>query len=140
MPTSLHGSTQIVLGMLIFARGWKAASEVKLKLSPFANPIPDLVADPNPIESPFPTKPLALCIEILSPADDSRNVFQKCAHYLDWGIETAWIIDPEERKGYMMTRANPQPANLFAGDSLTAEPGLSLPLHELFEQLDKLAS
>jgi len=60
MPISLHGSTQILVGRLIFARGWKVASEVRLKLSPFANPIPDLVADPSPIESPFPTKPFAL--------------------------------------------------------------------------------
>ncbi len=32
MPTSLHGSTQILLGMLIFARGWKVASEVEVEV------------------------------------------------------------------------------------------------------------
>jgi Uma2 family endonuclease len=144
MPTSLHGTAQLVLGMLLFSRGWKAASEVKLKLSPFANPIPDLVADPKAIESPFPTKPLALCIEILSPSDEPRNLFQKCAHYLDWGVETAWIIDPENRKAYLMTRSTPQPAQLFVSDSLTAESGpeskIVIPLRELFEQIDKLSS
>jgi len=76
MPTSLHGTAQLVLGMLLFSRGWKAASEVKLKLSPFANPIPDLVADPKAIESPFPTKPLALCIEILSPSMSPATSFK----------------------------------------------------------------
>jgi Uma2 family endonuclease len=130
MPTSLHGTAQLVLGMLLFSRGWKAASEVKLKLSPFANPIP--------------TKPLALCIEILSPSDEPRNLFQKCAHYLDWGVETAWIIDPENRKAYLMTRSTPQPAQLFVSDSLTAESGpeskIVIPLRELFEQIDKLSS
>ena len=39
-----------------------------------------------------------------------------------------------------MTHADPQPAQLFASDSLTAEAGLVLPLRELFEQLDKLSS
>jgi Uma2 family endonuclease len=144
MPTSLHGTAQIVLGMLLLSRGWKAASEVKLKLSPFANPIPDLIADPKAIESPFPTKPFALCIEILSPADDLRRLFQKCAHYLDWGIQTVWIIDTEQRQAYSMTLSNPQPAQLFLSDSLTAESGpesnIVLPLRELFEQLDKLSS
>jgi Uma2 family endonuclease len=140
MPTSQHGTTQGLLFMLLTTRGWRASCEVKLKLSPYANPIPDLVADPKPIESPFPTKPFALCIEILSPTDDLRRLFQKCAHYLDWGIQTAWIIDPDQRKAYCMTRANPEPAQLFLSDSLSAEPGLVLPMRELFEQLDKLSS
>jgi Uma2 family endonuclease len=139
MPTSLHGSTQILLGMLLFSRGWKAASEVRLRLSPYANPVPDLVADPKPIESPFPTKPFALCIEILAPSDDLRRLFQKCAHYLDWGIQTVWIIDPDQRKAYCMRHANPEPAQLFLSDSLTAESGLVLPLREIFEQLDRLS-
>jgi Uma2 family endonuclease len=139
VPTSLHGTTQMLLGMLLMERGWKAASEVKLKLSPFANPIPDLIADPDPVESPYPTKPFALCIEILSPGDDLRRVFQKGAHYLDWGILTVWIVDPDQRKAYCMTRTEPQPKQLFLSDFLTAESGLLLPMRELFEQLDKLS-
>ncbi len=67
-------------------------------------------------------------------------MFQKCAHYLDWGVPTAWIVDPEQRKAYLMTRAVPQPVTLFASDALTAEPGLVLALNELFAQLDKFAS
>ena len=140
MPTSLHGSVQILMGMLLMARGWKVASEVKLKLSPFANPVPDLIADPSPFESPYPIKPFALCIEILSPDDDLRRLFQKCAHYLDWGIRTAWIIDPDNRKAFAMTQSQTQPIELLLSDSLAAELGLSLSLHELFEQVDKLSS
>jgi len=139
MPTSLHGTTQILVGALLMARGWKVASEVKLKLSSFANPVPDLIANPKPIESPYPTKPFALCVEILSPGDDLSRLFQKCAHYLDWGIQTVWIIDPDQRKAYCMTHSAPQPVQLFLSDSLRAEPGLILPMQELFEQLDKLA-
>ena len=140
MPNSLHGTIQGIVFMLVAARGWKVACEVKLKLSPFANPVPDLIADPSPIESPYPTKSFALCIEILSPDDDLRRLFQKCAHYLDWGIHTAWMIDPEKRKAYSMTLSQPQPAELFLADSLTADPALSLPMRELFEQVDKFSS
>jgi Uma2 family endonuclease len=139
VPTSLHGTIQGVLFMLLVARGWKPSCEVKLKLSPYANPIPDLIADPNPIEAPYPSKPFALCIEVLSVGDDLRRLFQKGAHYLDWGISTVWIIDPDQRKAYGMTRSEPQPTQLFLSDSLTAEPGLLLPMRELFEQLDKLS-
>ena len=140
VPTSLHGSVQIRMGMLLMVRGWRAASEVKLKLSPYANPVPDLIADPNPIESPYPTKPFALCVEILSPGDDLRAVFQKSAHYLDWGIRTVWIVDPDKRKAYCMTRSEPQPAELFLSDSLTADSAISLPMRELFAQIDQLSS
>jgi Uma2 family endonuclease len=140
MPTSLHGVTQGVLFMMLITRGWRASCEVKLKISSFANPLPDVVGDPGPIESPYPTKPFALCVEILSPDDDLTRLIQKCAHYLDWGIETVWIIDPERRKGYSMTRSEPRPAQLFLSDSLSAEPGLFLPMQELFEQIDRLAS
>ena len=139
-PSSLHGIVQGILFMLLTARGWRASCEVKLKISPFANPIPDLIADPNPIESPYPTQPFALCIEILSPTDDLRRLFQKCAHYLDWGVGTVWIIDPYQRNAYCMTRTNPQLVQLFISDSLTAEFGLALPMQELFQQLDKLSS
>jgi Uma2 family endonuclease len=139
VPTSLHGTTQLLLGMLLMERGWRAASEVKLKLSPYANPVPDLIADPKPLESPYPTGPFALCIEILSPSDDLARLFQKCAHYLDWGISTVWIVDPDQRKAYCMTRPEPKPKELFLSDSLTAESALTLPMRELFEQLDKLS-
>ncbi len=129
----------MLLGMLLMERGWKAASEVKLKLSLYANPIPDLIADPKPIESPYPTKPFALCVEILSPGDDLPPLFQKCAHYLDWGIGTVWIIDPDRRKSYCMSRADPQPQEIFLSDSLTVDSVVTLPMRELFEQLDKLS-
>jgi Uma2 family endonuclease len=139
MPTSSHGSFQILLGMLLMARGWKAASEVRLKLSTFANPILDLVADPNPIECPYPTRPFALCVEILSPGDDLPRVFQKGAHYLDWGIQTVWIIDPDLRKAYCMNQTNPQPVQIFMSDYLSAQPELAIPVRELFDQLDALS-
>jgi Uma2 family endonuclease len=140
VPTSLHGITQGSVFMLIASKGSKVSCEVKLRISPFANPVPDLIADPNPLESPYPTKPFALCVEVLSPDDDLRRVFQKSAHYLDWGIRTVWIIDPDKRKAYCMTGAQPQPAELFLSDSLTADAALSLPMRELFAQVDKLSS
>jgi Uma2 family endonuclease len=82
-PTSLHGVLQIVLAMLLIKRGWKTASEVRLKISSVAHPVPDLIADRKRIQGPYPTEPLDLCIEILSPGDDLKKTFQKAAHYLD---------------------------------------------------------
>jgi len=141
MPTALHGTFQPVLAMLLFQRGWKAATEVRLKLSGVAQPVPDLIADGRRIEFPYPTEPFDLCVEILSPDDDEQVTFRKCAHYLDWHIRCAWIIDPEERKAWIMTLESPTPAEVGLSGSLTAgegETAISLPLSELFETVDKI--
>jgi Uma2 family endonuclease len=139
MPTLLHGVLQIVLAMLLIRPGWKTASEVRLKISSVAHPVPDLIADRKRIQGPYPTEPLDLCIEILSPGDDLKKTFQKAAHYLDWGIGCVWIIDGERRKAYKMSLESPSPVELGISDSLTAAQA-SLPLSELFGEVDKMLS
>jgi len=143
MSTALNGTFQPVLAMLLFQRGWKAATEVRLKISGVAQPVPDLIADGRRIQFPYPTEPFDLCVEILSPGDDGKKTFEKCAHYLDWHIKGAWIIDPEKRKAWMMTLENPAPTEVDPLGSLTAgegETAISLPLTELFETVDKIVA
>lgn len=140
MPTGLHGVLQIVLASMLMARGWKVASEVKLKLSTVANPIPDLIADLKPIQDPYPTKPFLLCVEILSPDDDLRRIFQKGANYLGWGIGYVWIIDPDQGKAYSMSLEQPKPVELTREDTLIAPPGKPLPLAELFAEVDRMSA
>jgi Uma2 family endonuclease len=139
MPTSLHGVLQVVLAMLLMRRGWKTASEVRLKISSVAHPVPDVIADLKRIQTPYPTEPFDLCIEILSPSDDLKGTFQKAAHYLDWGIRCVWIIDGERRKAYSMSLEHPNPIELGISDSLTAGTPAQpfLPLQELFDEVDK---
>src|SRR5579884_3407181 len=88
MPTSIHSAFAFVVAMLLLKRGWKALPEVRLKLSQLAQPVPDVVADPKPLETPYLTRAFGLCIEIVSPGDKLGKLFQKAAHYLDWGVET----------------------------------------------------
>jgi Uma2 family endonuclease len=132
----------MALGILLRARGWKVASEVRLMLSTVAHPVPDLIADvdlaEDPVAKSYPTKPFTLCVEILSPSDDLRRTFQKGAHYLDWGIGHVWIIDPVQRKAYSMSLEQPQPVELTLQDSLVAPPGQPVPLAELFDEVDKM--
>jgi Uma2 family endonuclease len=139
MPTSLHGLVQLVLGMLLLKRGWYAGSEVRLKISALAHPVPDLVASSIPLQAPYPEKPVELCVEILSPDDILRDIFRKGAHYLDWQIRDVWIFDPEKRTAYSMSLTNPQPIELAKSDSLTAGSGdraIKISLTELFSELD----
>lgn len=111
MPTSLHGLVQLVVGMLLLRRGWQAGSEVRLKISNVAHPVPDIVASSTTIGSPYPEQPVDLCVELLSPDDTLRDVFRKAAHYLDWRIGAVWIIDPERRSVYAMSIENPHLSN-----------------------------
>jgi Uma2 family endonuclease len=132
MPTGLHGTFQAILVYLFLRAGWKCASEVRLKLSRFAEPVPDLIANSGPIDSRYPTEPVALAIEILSPSDSLAAVVRKCAHYLDWRIGCAWIIDPERRIAYQMSIDRPEPAVIGLDGALTVE-GLRIELRELFD-------
>ncbi len=140
MPTSLHGLVQLILGMLLFERGWVAASEVRLKISEVAQPVPDLVASATGLQFPYPDAPLDLCIEILSPGDTLRDVFSKAAYYLDWKIGSVWIIDPDRRRAHMMSLKEPGPIELSSSDALKAGSGdraISIPVNELFDEIDR---
>jgi Uma2 family endonuclease len=141
MATYLHGIMQLVLGMLLLRRGWTAGSEVRLKLSGLAHPVPDLVAGSAGMQSPYPTDPVDLCVEILSPNDTLRNTFAKCAHYLDWGVGSVWIIDPERRRAYVMTLNNLRPIEIGDSDALMAghhEHAIAIKLSEIFEEVDRV--
>jgi len=136
MPTILHSVVQFILNRLLVARGYFAVAEVGLRLSEFARPIPDVIANPVPPASPYPTEPFELAVEILSPADDLNLAVNKAAHYLDWKIQHVWIIDPERRTAYQMSVDHPQP---IVATELTAGPGLApIPLEELWREVDAM--
>ncbi len=137
MPTSMHSAVQLILTLLLRRCGWKALQEVTLKLVPDAEPVPDIIATRSNIERPYPTKPVELCIEICSPADALKKVFEKGRHYLAWGVANVWIIDPEARTAWVMTREHPDGIWIHPDGSLKADDTvISLP--ELFAEVDKM--
>jgi Uma2 family endonuclease len=140
MPTAIHSALTLVISMLLLKRGWKALPEVRLKLSQLAQPVPDVIADSKPLESPYPTTPFGLCVEILSPNDKVSQTFNKAAHYLDWGIQTVWIIDPTKQIAFIMTAHNPQPVPVQMSGFLTAGSGeeeISILLGEIFSEVER---
>jgi Uma2 family endonuclease len=138
VPTSLHGAVQFSLMLLLRARGWNSLPEVRLKLVPDAEPIPDIIASPTRIEQPYPTSPIELCIEIRSPGDLLKDIFEKGKHYLAWGIRNVWIIDPEARTAWMMTPDHPNGIWVHPDESLKTDSGLVISLPEVFAEADKL--
>jgi Uma2 family endonuclease len=77
------------------------------------------------------TNPPHLCIEILSKDDTMQYMQQKIDDYLNFGVPYVWIINPQNRKGYVVT-----PECMFEAKSgvlETKDPAISVPLAVMFE-------
>jgi Uma2 family endonuclease len=138
MPTSLHSAVQLTLSILLLRHGWKALAEVLLKIVRDAQPVPDIVASRNKIEYPYPTSPVELCVEILSPEDRLKKTIQKAGYYLDWGVQYCWIIDPGMRTAWIVTAEHRDGILIHPDGALTAGDDTEISLAENFAEVDKL--
>jgi Uma2 family endonuclease len=138
VPTFLHSIVQTALILLLARRSYVPAPEVRLKLSNLAQPIPDLIANPTPCQTTYPTEPFEIAVEILSPGDSLKQTIAKAAHYLDWKIRFVWIIDPEQRLAYQMSINHPEPIVIT---ELSAGPALvGIPVNELWSEVDRMTA
>jgi Uma2 family endonuclease len=135
-PTYEHGMMEGRLPTLINQAhlGLEALPELTLKVSERIYLIPDVaVLRVSEIEKPYHTKPVFLCIEILSPEERFIDTLAKCEEYHAWGVLFCWIVDPDDkrcREYHAGGRPNQTPAN---GD-LTAEK-LSVSVTDIFADL-----
>lgn len=118
MPTKLHSIIQRALIAFLEKQGVQPFPELTVRISPTKYLIPDVaVADDFP--GPYPTEPVLLCCEILSPEDRLGATFAKCEEYHAWGVPYCWVIDPEKRTAWEYP-ANGEPTRvpnaLRAGD------------------------
>jgi Uma2 family endonuclease len=131
MPTKFHAIIQRVLMTLLQSMGVQAFPELTVRISPTRYLVPDVcVADDFP--GPYPTEPVLLCCEILSPEDRLGAMLAKCEEYHAWGVPFCWIIDPVKRTAWKY-HSDSEPVReletLRAGE-------LSVNLEELFSELD----
>jgi Uma2 family endonuclease len=131
MPTTLHARIQFLLQVLLQRQGVEALAEVHVRLSPTKYLIPDVIAAPT-IQSPYPTDPVLLCVEILSPEDRLGAMLAKCEQYHTWGVPFCWVIDPEKKSAWQYHAGN-EPERVDRGGTLTAG-NLSVRLEELFTE------
>jgi Uma2 family endonuclease len=118
MPTSLHGLIELLLALLLRSQGVDARPEVTVRLTPTRYLVPDVIADPM-IEDPYPTKPVMLCVEVLSPDDRPGAALAKCEEYHTWGVPYCWVIDPIKRTAWEYYNQG-DPAKIEAGGTLHA--------------------
>ncbi|MGA2881248.1 MAG: Uma2 family endonuclease [Bryobacteraceae bacterium] len=129
LPTMLHARVQFLLQVLLDRQGVEALAEVHVRLSPTKYLIPDVIAAPE-IQSPYPTEPVLLCVEILSPEDRVGAMLAKCEEYHAWGVPFCWVIDPEKQTGWQYN-AGSEPERVDRSGTLAAGD-LRVPLDELF--------
>lgn len=80
-----------------------------------------------------------LAVEVLSKSNSGAEMERKCREYFAAGVQLVWLIDPESRTADVFTVPD-QSTTLDASQSLdggTVLPGFSLPLAELFAELDQ---
>ena len=77
MPTWMHAHIQGLLWMLITQgfRQFAVGSEATCRIRPGKYLVPDVVVQRRDrIQTPYPTEPVHLCVEILSPGDRISEV------------------------------------------------------------------
>jgi Uma2 family endonuclease len=131
MPTTFHGLLEFMLVVMLRNLGLQAAPEVTVKVSPTKFLVPDVIAAPV-LQSPYPTAPVLLCCEILSPEDRLGTMLAKCEEYHAWGVPFCWVIDPVKRTAWEY-HAAAEPVRVTA--TLHADK-FSVSLEELFAALD----
>ena len=105
MPTELHGFLVAVLTILLEQLNLNTGTEIRLLIDPEWEPIPDLIALTREGAGPYPTEPVAVAVEVLSPADRFSQVHAKCERYSDWGVQDILVFEPAARFAWTFSKA-----------------------------------
>jgi len=110
--------------------GMEVLPEQRVQVSKKRYRIPDVTVLRDSDER-IVTSPPFICIEVLSKDDTMQYMQDKIDDYLDFGVPYVWIINPRNKKAYVVTRAGMVEA--ASGTLETKDPVIRLPLSVLFE-------
>ncbi len=137
VPTTAHGFLQQVLCMLLTMAGYRSAPEIELRIDPDWQPKPDVIASVSPIDVPYPTEPVDIVAEVLSPDDSMMRVFEKCRQYQWIGIRQTFVLDPV---GKVAWEWNSEMENLERVTVLRLANGHAIAVSEIGKRLEKALS
>ena len=135
VPTILHGVLQQILCALFTLAGYKSGSEVELRIDPDWQPKPDVIAWLASIGQGYPTEPVDIVAEVLSPDDKMAKVFERCRQYQRLGIRQIFVLDPESRT---TSEWNPQTQDLEKMSILELKNGRNISANEIWSRLDRM--
>ncbi len=130
--TWLHGVLQIILCEFLRRAGYKSSPEVELRIDQNWQPKPDVVGAIS-TENPYPTLPVDVVAEILSPEDKMTRVFEKCRQYERIGIPKIFVFDPESKTAWEWSG---QTRNLERVEDLQLPNGHQIAVQKIWDELD----
>ncbi len=106
--------------------------EQRVRTRPSRVRIPDIcVTLEDPGIDVFEAPPF-VCVEILSPRDETSSLLEKLDEYAALGVPHIWVIDPRRRKAFTYTSGRLEEVK---GETLHATPEAGIPLSEVFDRL-----
>ncbi len=129
MPTWLHNLLEHLLVDIFGKAGYQSGHEIELRVNDHWHPIPDVIAHPH-IQDPYPTTPVDVVVEILSPRDEMIDAIDKCADYQSLGIPAIFVLDPIHNLGWQWIGGK-----LEAISSLVLPNGASIELISVWAEL-----
>jgi Uma2 family endonuclease len=136
LPTKRHALLQGILYTLLRELGFQSMTELTLAISETWEPTPDVCGQLGPDDGqPYPTKPVPVVIEVLSPEDRFTRVIQKCRRYARWGTPDILVFDPVGREAWHWDIATDDLVRVKQGYAFKSKL-VELNLDDVFERLD----
>lgn len=102
----------ITLAALKKTLGIAVYPEPRIQVAPTRFRIPDIAVTltPAPKHPTHLITPPFLCIEIQSPEDSFTSMMDRVADYQRFAVPHIWVIDPEQKSGWIWTATTAAPA------------------------------
>jgi Uma2 family endonuclease len=136
LPTKFHSILQLVLCLMLKELGFKSRPELTLAIDERWEPTPDVCGIIGPEEDPYPTRAVAVAIEILSPDDRFVRVIQKCRKYAEWGVKDILVFDPVDRQAWYWNTSTGDLTRINESYRFHSQPA-ELMLNEVFRRFDE---
>ncbi len=120
VPTRLHSKLQSLMRDVLIEMDFDAYGELTLRISDRWEPTPDVVASVEPLTGSYPTQPVDIAIEVLSPGDQFSLVQEKCEGLSDLGIKHILVMDPVRHRAWFW---HPQMRSLLTASAEYQLPG-----------------
>ena len=133
VPTVLHVLLVKILLDAIERAGYLTGPELELRSDPDWQPKAD-VAGWIKIDGPYPTKPVEVVAEVVSPEDRMQRVLAKCRQYERIGTQAIFVFDPEFRDAWEWSLSS---KNLERISSMMLPNGSQIQVDDLWSELDR---
>ncbi len=135
LPTRLHSVLQFVLSLMLKELGFKSRPELTIAIDESWEPTPDVCGIIGLEQDPYPTQPIAVAIEILSPDDRFTRIIQKCRKYAEWGVADILVFDPVAREAWYWDPATGDLSRIIESYKFRSRP-VELTRKEVFRRFD----